>query len=105
MAVANNVVPYTLYPIAQHYVDTGVAAILAATAPLFALAIGHFAVPVRQPARPRSSLCTLTLTMTSCGGLQGSERMTLLRALAVVVGLGGVVVLSLQKIGSKDHFR
>ncbi len=47
MAVANNVVPYTLYPIAQHYVDTGVAAILASTAPLFALVIGHFAIPVR----------------------------------------------------------
>jgi hypothetical protein len=31
--------------------------------------------------------------------------MTLLRALAVVVGLGGVVVLSLQKIGSKDGHR
>jgi len=56
MALLDNVVPYTIYLIAQHEVDTGVVAILAATAPLFALIAGHLTLLVS--ASLHSLLCS-----------------------------------------------
>ncbi len=64
MAIANNVVPYTLYPIAQRYVDPGAAAILAATAPLFSLVTGHFAIvglSLSLPSPPTDAFLILSL--------------------------------------------
>jgi drug/metabolite transporter (DMT)-like permease len=43
MAVINNVVPFTLLFWSQKYIAGGLASILIATAPLFTIAVGHFA--------------------------------------------------------------
>jgi len=66
MSVFNNLIPFSLILWGQQFIGVGLAAILNATTPLFAVLIGH---------------------------ALGQERMSARRLLGVGVGLGGVVVM------------
>jgi len=67
MGVTNNVIPFNLIAWAQSHVASGLAAILNATTPLFAVVLAHY--------------------------LTKDERMTPLRVAGVVIGFGGVVIM------------
>jgi drug/metabolite transporter (DMT)-like permease len=67
MGVTNNVIPFNLIGWAQSHVASGLAAILNATTPLFAVVLAHH--------------------------LTHDERMTPARVVGVVIGFGGVVVM------------
>ena len=67
MGALNNVIPFTLIAWGQVHIDSGLAAIINATTPLFAVVLAHF--------------------------LTADERMTANRGIGVLVGLLGVVVL------------
>ena len=67
MGFLNNVVPFSLIAWAQSHVASGLAAILNATTPLFAVVFAHY--------------------------LTGDERMTAGRVVGVVIGFAGVVVM------------
>ena len=67
MAITNNVIPFNLIAWAQSHVASGLAAILNATTPLFAVLLAHY--------------------------LAKDERMSPLRVAGVVIGFGGVVIM------------
>jgi drug/metabolite transporter (DMT)-like permease len=67
MGAINNVLPFSLIVSGQVHIDSGLAAILNATTPMFSVVLAHF--------------------------LTRDERMTAGRALGLLLGLGGVAVL------------
>jgi drug/metabolite transporter (DMT)-like permease len=67
MGLANNVIPFSLIGWAQSHVASGLAAILNATTPLFAVILAHY--------------------------LTRDERMTAARVAGVMIGFGGVVLM------------
>jgi drug/metabolite transporter (DMT)-like permease len=67
MGFLNNVVPFSLIAWAQSHVESGLAAILNATTPLFAVVLAHY--------------------------LTGDERMTAGRIAGLIIGFAGVVVM------------
>lgn len=67
MGALNNVVPFSLISWGQVAIDSGIAAILNATSPLFSVVLAHF--------------------------LTADERMTANKAVGVMVGFAGVVVM------------
>jgi len=67
MGALNNLVPFTLFVWGQAHIPSGLAAILNATTPIFAILIAH--------------------------ALTGDERLTPAKATGLVLGLAGVVVL------------
>jgi len=67
MALLNNLLPFTLIVWGQTHIASGLASILNATTPLFAIVIAHLATR--------------------------DERLTLLRLTGVVIGFGGVVIV------------
>src|SRR5690349_6453771 len=67
MGFANNVCPFNLIGWAQAHVASGLAAILNATTPLFAVVFAHY--------------------------LTNDERMTPTRVAGVLIGFGGVVIM------------
>ncbi len=67
MGFLNNVVPFSLIAWAQSHVTSGLAAILNATTPLFAVVFAHY--------------------------LTGDERMTAGRVAGVIIGFAGVIVM------------
>lgn len=68
MGLLNNVIPFTLFVFAQSRIEVGFTAILNATTPLWTVLVAHLAL--------------------------SDERMTKARALAVLFGFAGVVVLA-----------
>jgi drug/metabolite transporter (DMT)-like permease len=68
MGILNNAVPFTLFAYAQGRIDGGLAAIVNATTPLWTVAVAH----------------VFTL----------DERLTAPKVLALILGLGGVVVMT-----------
>lgn len=67
MGLLNGAIPYVLISAGEIYIDSGLAAILNATMPIFTILMAHF--------------------------LTEDERLTWLRFAGVAIGLGGVVVL------------
>jgi drug/metabolite transporter (DMT)-like permease len=67
MGITNNVIPFNLIAWAQSHVASGLAAILNATTPLFAVVLAHY--------------------------LTKDERMSPLRVAGVVIGFGGVIIM------------
>jgi drug/metabolite transporter (DMT)-like permease len=80
MGVLNGAVPYTLISAGQRYIDSGLAAILNASMPIFTILLAHF--------------------------LTRDESLTLGRATGVLVGLAGVVILvgPAAVLGAGEHF-
>ena len=68
MGLLNNVIPFSLFALAQGQITGGLAAILNATTPLFALVVAHLAT--------------------------ADERITRAKTIGLTVGLGGVVVMT-----------
>jgi drug/metabolite transporter (DMT)-like permease len=68
IGVGNAAIPYTLISLSEQTITSGMAAVLQATASLFALVIAHFAF--------------------------ADERISLRKIIGLVIGFGGVVVLS-----------
>ncbi|UWQ91046.1 DMT family transporter [Rhodobacteraceae bacterium M382] len=66
--------PFAFYALGQQYIASGVAGIVNATTPAFAVLVSHF--------------------------WPGSDRATVLKSLGVLFGFAGIVVLSLPVIGS-----
>ncbi|WP_323035951.1 DMT family transporter [Pararhodobacter sp.] len=67
MGLLNNVVPFTLFALAQGQISSGLASILNATTPLWSVVVAHLATR--------------------------DERMTPAKALGVMIGFGGVAVM------------
>ena len=67
MGLVNNVIPFSLIAWAQSHVESGAAAILNATTPLFAVLVAHY--------------------------LTHDEKMSPLRVGGVIIGFGGVVIM------------
>jgi drug/metabolite transporter (DMT)-like permease len=66
LAIFNNLLPFSLIVGGQQWVDSGVAAVLLGTTPMFSVVLSH---------------------------ILGGERMTVARVTGVLIGMGGLVVL------------
>ena len=73
LGLINNLIPYVLISWGEKYIDSGVAAILNSTTPLFTMLIAHF--------------------------LLSDDRMTGLRVVALLMGFGGILLLMSRDSG------
>lgn len=94
MGVMNNAIPFTLFALAQGRIDGGLAAIVNATTPLWTVAVAHVFTTDERITAPKALALVLGLAGVAVmtGGAAGGEAVATLACLAAALsyGLAGV---------------